>query len=152
MQKINVAGTQIDVMFSVYAMQEIEEVTGDSFEKIMDWMQCEDEKQCLKRICEVVRIFANAAITCKNELKNYGIADGEPLKLFEKGTFEKFLDISNIPEYISACLGVINEGTQIVLPDGVEENQTDEFLEEYEDSKTSRAQAAKTFAHNLKRP
>lgn len=129
-------GIEIDVLFSCEAMDELEKEIGGDFSSIDEWLRSgQDTKTLFKRICKVIEIFANAAVIQENTLIDMGLAPGEKRKFYEKGVFEKILDLNKTAEYLNICMGVINEGTAVAIPDEVEFAEKDEFLEEIEAAK-----------------
>lgn len=136
MAKIEIKnGVAIDVVFSCEAMDELEKEIGGEFSSIDEWLRNRDTKTSFKRICKVIEIFANAAVIQDNTLIDMGLAPGEKKKFYEKGVFEKILDLNKTAEYLNICMGIINEGTAVAIPDEVEFAEKDEFLEEIEATK-----------------
>ena len=134
---MKIGGYEVPIRFNSKAMIDIETLIGGDVEKLTDYLGEKDVTtgETLKRVANILTCLANGEIFTHNQDIKCGFKQGEEKKFFTADFFLAHIDIEHMQDIISSMYKEINNGTAVIVPDGVKLAEEDEVLAEIEEIK-----------------
>lgn len=134
---MKIGGYDIPIRFNSKAMIDIETLIGGDVEKLTEYLS---DQECttgatLQKVANVLTCLANGDVFTHNQDIKCGFKQGEEKKFFTADFFLAHMDITEIKDIVSAMYNEINNGTAVIVPDGVKLAEEDEVLAEIEEIK-----------------
>lgn len=134
---MKIGGYDIPIRFNSKAMIDIETLIGGDVEKLSDYISDGNATtgETLKRVAEIINCLANGEVFTHNQDVKCGFKQ-EPLKqFFTVDFFLAHIDVNDMQEIMTSMYKEINNGTAVIVPDGVKLAEEDEVLAEIEEIK-----------------
>lgn len=126
---IDVNGRKIKLLYTVYAMNKLGEISGKS--NTLEWFQNDDkadEMGLFRKICIAIEVLANAAIIADNCSIELGLSNGEKQKQFPEGIFASILSPVDAAEYFKIVMNTIVKGSSFTVPDKLKIDVDEDYL------------------------
>ncbi|MGN0598922.1 MAG: hypothetical protein ACI4JK_03410 [Oscillospiraceae bacterium] len=140
---IDVGGQKVELFFSTWAMQKVEEISGKHVSQLGEYL---DEKlgttELMVRMSKVLAILANGAIMKRNMDITVGLADGEKKPFYPDDYFIYTANAGDFMKYQEDISNTLAMGLGYIVPDGVKLEERDLELEELEREKNPERRAA----------
>ena len=128
----------IECFFSTKALDDIEKMIGGTVENLADWLTDESitTGTRLKRTTDIIKHLANGAVLKHNqEVKRGLIPDGKMQEPYEDDFFAEIIGLTQLSAAMSCIFQTINDGSEVVIPEGIHPAEEDEVLAEIEELK-----------------
>lgn len=132
---IDVQGKKIELIYSLWAMNKLGEISGKSI--IIEWFKSDAENTndvtLANRVFQAIEILANAAIIKNNASISFGLESGEKQEKFEDGFLVSILEATSTPaetvNYFKAVIDTIAKGTDVKIPKELQADIDEDLLE-----------------------
>lgn len=135
MNKITLAGREIELLYNVKATIDIAERCGGDLENISDIMKNNNLSKNMELICGILCDLANGAITAHNANITLGLEEGEKKSEYPAEYFLAFVTADNFNSVSAAALETMGLGSEFTVPDNVKTEEKDIDLAEIEAEK-----------------
>lgn len=128
----------IECFFSTKALENIEKMIGGTVEDLADWLTEESitTGTRLKRTTDIITHLANGAVLKHNQEVRRGlIPDGKIQEPYDDDFFAEIIGLTQLNSAMSCIFQTIDEGSEVVIPEGIHPAEEDEVLAEIEEIK-----------------